>query len=63
VQHRLTVLSRDIDNQNGQRVLYHRLSRAVDLIGKRMQQSRPARERHLAAHPEDRGADVVIFEF
>jgi hypothetical protein len=22
-----------------------------------------ARERHYAAHPEDRGADVVIFEF
>ena len=22
-----------------------------------------ARDRHFAAHPEDRGADVVIFEF
>jgi hypothetical protein len=22
-----------------------------------------ARERHYVAHPEDRGADVVIFEF
>jgi hypothetical protein len=22
-----------------------------------------AQERHFAAHPEDRGADVVIFEF
>ena len=22
-----------------------------------------ARDRHYAAHPEDRGADVVIFEF
>ena len=56
-----------------------RLSRAVDLIENRSQQDRPlkvvqvrrgyhedvnvARDRHYAAHPEDRGADVVIFEF
>jgi hypothetical protein len=56
-----------------------RLARAVDLIEKRSQQSRPlkivrvrrgceegpdaARERHYAAHPKDRDADVVIFEF
>jgi hypothetical protein len=57
----------------------NRLSRAVDLIESRSQQGRPfkvvrvrrgyeedpdaARDRHYAAHPEDRGADVVIFEF
>jgi hypothetical protein len=57
----------------------NRLSHAVDVIENRSQQGRPfkvvkvrcgisedrnvARERHYAAHPEDRGADVVIFEF
>ena len=57
----------------------NRLSHAVDLIENRSQQGRPfkvvkvrrrydedpdaARGRHYAAHPEDRGADVVIFEF
>ena len=56
-----------------------RLSRAVDLIEQRSQQNRPwkvvtvrrgykedpdaALDRHYAAHPEDRGADVVIYEF
>ena len=56
-----------------------RLSHAVDLIEERSQQNRPlkvvkvrcdreedrdaAQERHFAAHPEDRGANVVIFEF
>jgi hypothetical protein len=56
-----------------------RLSHAVDLIEERIQQNRPwkvvtvrrgfhedgnaARARHFAAHPEDRGADIVIFEF
>ena len=56
-----------------------RLSQAVDLIEQRSQQIRPwkvvrvrrglkedphaARDRHFAAHPEDRGADVAIFEF
>jgi hypothetical protein len=56
-----------------------RLSHAIDLIEDRSQQGRPfkvvqvrcgisedrnaARERHYAAHPEDRDADVVIFEF
>jgi hypothetical protein len=56
-----------------------RLSHAVDLIEKRSQHSRPwkvvkvrrglkedpdaARDRHFAAHPEDRGANIVIFEF
>jgi hypothetical protein len=56
-----------------------RLSRAVDLIEKRIQQNRPwkvvtvrrgykedpdaARGRHFAAHPEDRGANIVIFKF
>ena len=59
--------------------LISRLSQAVDLIEKRSQQNRPwkvvkvrrgyredrdaARDRHFAAHPEDRGANVVIFEF
>jgi hypothetical protein len=56
-----------------------RLSHAVDLIEKRSQQNRPwkvvevscgleensdaALDRHFAAHPEDRDADVVIFRF
>ena len=56
-----------------------RLSRAVDLIENRGQQDRPlkvvqvrrgypedgnvARDRHFAAHPEDRDANVVIFHF
>ncbi len=59
--------------------LISRLSHAVDLIEKRSQQNRPlkvvtvrrgykedpdaALDRHFAAHPEDRGANVVIFEF
>jgi hypothetical protein len=59
--------------------LISRLSHAVDEIERRSQQIRPwkvvtvrrglkedsdaARERHYAAHPEDRGANVVIFEF
>ena len=56
-----------------------RLSRAVDLIEQRSQQNRPwkvvtvrrgynedgdaAINRHYAAQPEDRGANVVIFKF
>jgi len=56
-----------------------RLSQAVDQIERRMQQNRPlkvvkvrcdreedrdaAKDRHFTAHPEDRGADVVIFQF
>ena len=56
----------------------NRLSQAVDRIENRSQ-PRPwkvvtvprgyhedpdaARDRHYATHPEDRGADVVIFEF
>ena len=59
--------------------LISRLSQAVDQIENRLKQNRPwkvvtvrrgyhedgnaARERHFAAHPEDRGANVVIFEF
>jgi hypothetical protein len=59
--------------------LISRLSHAVDLIEQRSQQIRPwkvvtvrrslkedpdaARDRHFAAHPEDRGANIVIFEF
>ena len=59
--------------------LISRLSHAVDEIEKRSQQNRPwkvvkvrrgydedgnvAIDRHFAAHPADRGADVVIFEF
>jgi hypothetical protein len=57
----------------------NRLSRAIDLIESRSKQDRPykvirvprrydekpdaARNRYFAAHPEDRDADVVIFEF
>jgi hypothetical protein len=59
--------------------LISRLSQAVDLLEQRSQQNRPfkvatvrcgldedrdaACDRHYAAHPEDRGADVVIFKF
>ena len=59
--------------------LISRLSHAVDEIEKRSQQNRPwkivtvrrgfredgnaARDRHFSAHPEDRGANVVLFEF
>jgi len=57
--------------------LINRLSRAVDLLEAR--QNRPlkvvkvrrgleedpeaAKERHFAAHPEDRDANIVIFKF
>ena len=56
-----------------------RLSHAIDLIEMRSQQNHSwkvvkvrrglkedpdaARDRHFAAHPEDRGANIVIFEF
>jgi hypothetical protein len=56
-----------------------RLSQAIDQIEKRLQQKLPlkvvkvrcgfdedrnvARDRHYAAHPGDRGANVVIFKF
>ena len=59
--------------------LIGRLSRAVDLIEKRRQQSRPLKvvkvrcgyhedrdaacDRNFAAHPEDRDANVVILKF
>ena len=59
--------------------LISRLSQAVDQIERRLEQNRPwkvvtvrrgyhedgnaARDRHFAAHPEDRGANIVIFEF
>ena len=59
--------------------LISRLSHAVDEIEKRSQQNRPwkivtvrrglnedgnaARDRHFAAHPEDRDANVVIYNF
>ena len=59
--------------------LISRLSQAVDEIEKRLKQNRPwkvvtvprdreddpdaAIDRHFAAHPEDRDADVVIFHF
>ena len=57
--------------------LISRLSHAVDAIENRSQQNRPrklvtirccldedmdaARDRHFAAHPEDRGATLVVF--
>jgi hypothetical protein len=57
----------------------NRLSQAVDLIEQRSHHNRPwkvvkvrrglkedpdaARARDFAAHPEDRGANIVIFEF
>ena len=57
----------------------NRLSDAVDLIENRRQPRRPwkvvqvrrgfdedpdaARDRHFAAHPEDRDADIVIWHF
>ena len=56
-----------------------RLSHAVDLVEKRMQQNRPlkvvtvrrgfredgnvARARHFAAYPEDLDSNIVILEF
>jgi hypothetical protein len=56
----------------------NRLSQAIDQIERRSQQTRPmkiatvrygrdedrnaAKDRHFAAHPEDRDADVVIFQ-
>ena len=59
--------------------LISRLSHAIDLLEQRSQQNRPLKvvtvrrgykedpdaavDRHFAAHPEDRGANVVIFEF
>ena len=59
--------------------LISRLSRAVDLIEQRSQQNRPwkvvnvrcgyhedrdaACDRHFAAHPEDRDANIVILKF
>jgi len=59
--------------------IIQRLSRLVDQIEERERQNRPlkvvkvrrgfeddpdaAKERHFAAHPEDQGADVVIFKF
>ena len=59
--------------------IINRLSHAIDQIEKRSQPPRPfkvvqirrgyaedpdvARDRHYAAHPEDRDADVVIFQF
>jgi hypothetical protein len=59
--------------------LISRLSRAVDLIEKRVQQNRPLKvvrvrcgyhedgdaacDRHFAAHPEDRDANIVILKF
>jgi hypothetical protein len=59
--------------------LIDRLSQAVDLIEQRRKQNRPwkivtvrrgfredgnvALDRHFSAHPEDRGANVVLFKF
>ena len=59
--------------------LISRLSQAADEIENRLKQNRPwkivtvrrglhedgnaARDRHFAAHPEDRGANIVLFEF
>ena len=59
--------------------LISRLSQAVDQIEQRMQRSRPlkvvtvrrgfgedadaAEDRHFAAHPEDRDANITIFDF
>ena len=59
--------------------LISRLSQAVDQIERRMQQNRPwkvvhvrcsyhedrdaACDRHFAAHPEDRDANIVILKF
>jgi hypothetical protein len=59
--------------------LISRLSHAVDLIEQRSQQNRPLKvvtvrrgynedgdaaiDRHFAAHPEDRGANIVLYEF
>src|SRR5262245_5022 len=73
VQQRLALLSRDMGNQNGHGILHQ----PTFPREQRMQQNRPfkvvtvrysrdedrnaANDRHFAAHPEDRDADVVIF--
>jgi len=57
----------------------NRLSHAVDVLENRSQQGNAlkivkvrrgykedpdaAKDRHFAAHPEDRGADIVLFKF
>ena len=57
----------------------NRLSQAIDQIENRLKQNRPwkvvtvrrglkedagvAKDRYFAAHPEDRDANIVIFEF
>jgi len=59
--------------------LISRLSQAVDLLEERLQQSRPlkvvkvrcglredrdvARARHYRAHPNDKDANITVFEF
>jgi hypothetical protein len=59
--------------------LISRLTRTIDEIEKRSQPARPFRvvevrrgwdeepdvaiDRHYAVHPEDRGADVILFRF
>ena len=59
--------------------LISRLSQAVDQLEQRLQHNRPwkvvkvrrglkedpdaARARHFAAHPEDRGANIVLWDF
>ena len=59
--------------------LISRLSQAVDQIEQRLKQNRPwkvvtvprgreedpdaAKDRHFAAHPEDRDANIMIFDF
>ena len=59
--------------------LISRLSQAVDQIEKRLKKNRPlkivkvrcgyhedrdvAQDRHYAAHPEDRGANIVLLDF
>ena len=79
VQQRLALLSRDMDNHNGHRVAHQPPFAAVDLIEQRSQQNRPlkivkvrcgfredrdaAEARHFAAHPEDRDANIMVFEF
>ena len=79
IQQRLVLLSRDWRIRMVTASFISRLSHAVERIEQRIEQNRPrkvvtvrrglkedpdvARDRHYAAHPEDRGANIVIFDF
>ena len=80
MQQRLVLLSRDMENQNGQRIPYQPAFTGRSYqIEERRKLNRPwktvtvrrglkedpdaALDRDFAAHPEDRDANVVIYNF